>query len=176
MTTSKKTIAPSASILCAAFSLCLLPAIFTGCVTSEKIPSAEGTETTGIKAQLTNKTWILCGIQFDGRFIPLEPAHGANNVLVFYPDGRFETSTGTTFFSGTWKVKAPESDESAGIEFAVDSASDETHPNQDAVRFERAYIDSFSTAKKLDAYSNQFSLYDKDGKTLLKFILNNPDW
>lgn len=134
------------------------------------------TELSELQIQLSNKTWLLCGILFEGQFIPLEPGHGTNNVLLFYKDGAFESSTGINILEGEWSLKKPEGDESARINFDFTSVSNEAYPDEDATKFENTYINLFNEVEKIDAYGNQFTLYDGDGKTLMKFILNNPDW
>lgn len=149
--------------------------VLSGCFTG-KVGTTAPAELSELQQELTNKTWLLSGMFFENQFIPLEPGHGSNHILLFYEDGTFESSTGINVLEGTWTLKKPAGNGRAGISFEITSESHETYGDEDAAKFENTFIGLFDSVRKIDSYGNQFSLYDGEGKTILKFILNNPDW
>ena len=133
-----------------------------------------------LSRQLEGKTWVLSGILFDGEFVPMAPGHGAGNVLVFDKNGTFLTSAAALVMSGTWRLAAASSDgetpATALISMARTGLSGEKTDDPDADRFQETYLSAFEEAAVLIAYGNSFMLYDAEGKHILSFILNNPDW
>ena len=155
-----------------------------GCATQEVVPDssrADDAETLRISQQLAGKTWILSGILFDGVFIPMEPAHSAGNVLVFNRDGTFRTTAAALVMSGTWMLAAPDREgdgaqPNAAIAMAHTSLAGEKEEDPAAAKFQATYLSAFERASALTAYGNSFMLFDSEGRHILSFILNNPDW
>ena len=70
--------------------------VLSGCFTG-KVGTTAPAELSELQQELTNKTWLLSGMFFENQFIPLEPGHGSNHILLFYEDGTFESSTQAIF-------------------------------------------------------------------------------